>query len=234
MQNIYSPSCVQRRDKQKPQSLLSISTCFSILSAQEAWCCEEGSPASSKADYLHEYLAINAGGQENMQPFAFAVRLKPRWHIHIRQQLEWKKKKEWNRRKFTTGIMEKWDQAGICSPDFLFMMPDSKLAAEKASALLLGWAGGRKQRRMWASGGSYFSVYFVVLVCFLEVKDVWEGSGRDQLRKCLGFLRKTANPGQEVPNNTPTSTGYFYGPFWWLVYFDIFPGSWRQSSKQFR
>lgn len=60
----------------------------------------------------------------------------------------------------------------------------------------------------------FFSVYFVVLVCFLEVKDVWEGSGSDQLRKCLAFLRKTANPSQEVPNNTPTSTGYFYGAFW--------------------
>lgn len=63
---------------QKPQSLLSISTCFPILSAHEAWCCEKRSPARIKADYLHEYVAINAGGQENMQPFAFAVRFKPR------------------------------------------------------------------------------------------------------------------------------------------------------------
>lgn len=37
------------------------------------------------------------------------------------------------------------------------------------------------------------------------------------LRKCLAFLRKTANPRQEVPNNTPTCTGYFYGAYWWLV-----------------
>jgi len=38
-----------------------------------------------------------------LQPFALAVRLKPRQHIHIRQQLEWKK----DRRKFTAGIKEK-------------------------------------------------------------------------------------------------------------------------------
>lgn len=89
---------------------------------------------------------------------------------------------------------------------------------QQRKCLLCCWAGlgeGNTEGELLVVG--FFFLFILFLFRFLEVKDVWEGSGRDQLRKCLAFLRKTANPRQEVPNNTPTCTGYFYGAYWWLV-----------------